>query len=418
VRLYKVSTAAVASAAVALEDPLQTLRSLLEEHRETIVDAATEWVRAGAQVDLEARPYAETRAILEAEAAAYTALLLADDPGLRDQFIEQVTSRRSNQRFHVSTLLRGMLGFRQGVLAVLRDRGAAPQVELAILRLLDVAYEGFAFRTADIYVDKLYRVLDATREELIRKDKLAALGELVAGVAHEISTPLGVAVTAASLTADRLQEVEQAFVAGSLRRQDLQHGLGQAQEATRMTLGNLRRAADLVANFKQIAVDQTSEALRTVALGPYLRELVASLAPLFRRTQHRVVVVEESAVEVTTRVGAVSQVCTNLIQNALLHAYPRAEVTGTITLSVDREGDAAVIVCRDDGEGMPEAVLRRIYEPFFTTLRGRGGSGLGMHIVHALVTEVLRGSVAVASTPGAGTQVTVRLPVRAEEEKR
>jgi signal transduction histidine kinase len=113
-----------------------------------------------------------------------------------------------------------------------------------------------------------------------------------------------------------------------------------------MTLGNLRRAADLVANFKQIAVDQTSEALRTVALGPYLRELVASLGPLWRRTPHRRGREGERRVEVTTRVGAVSQVCTNLIQNALLHAYPRAGVVGTITLSVEREDELAVIVCR------------------------------------------------------------------------
>lgn len=401
-----------------MEDPLQTLRRLLDEHGEAIVEAATSWVRAGAQVDLQARPYAETRALVEQEVAAYAAWMLAGDGGPRDQFIERVTSNRSSLRFHVSTLLRGMAGFRQGVLAALARAGSAVEVELALVRALDAAYVDFALRTADIYVDKLYRVLDATREELIRKDKLAALGELVAGVAHEISTPLGVAVTATSLAADRLQEVESAFVAGTLRRQDLQHGLAQAQEATRMTLGNLRRASDLVVNFKQIAVDQTSEALRTVTLGPYLREVVASLAPLYRRTPHRVVVVEYAEVLVTTRIGAVSQVCTNLIQNALMHAYPPGCAAGTITLSVDREGEEAVLVCADDGSGMSESVLRRIYEPFFTTLRGRGGSGLGMHIVHGLVTEVLGGSVAVASTPGAGTRVTVRMPGRAGVEER
>ena len=110
-----------------------------------------------------------------------------------------------------------------------------------------------------------------------------------------------------------------------------------------------------------------------------------------------------------------SQVCTNLIQNALLHAYPAGAV-GTITLSVDREGEAVVLGCRDDGAGMVEAVLRRIYEPFFTTLRGRGGSGLGMHIVRGLVMEVLGGTIAVDSAPGQGTRVTVKLPVRAAEE--
>lgn len=398
-----------------MDDPLQTLERLLDEHGEAIVEAATTWVRDGAQVDLRARPHAETRGLIELEVAAYRAWLLRGDPGPRDQFIERVTSNRSNLRFHVSTVLRGLMGFRKAVEGLLVQTEVTIEVALALVRKLDEAYAEFAFRAADIYVDKLYKVLDATREELIRKDKLAALGGLVAGVAHEISTPLGVAVTAASLTADRLQEIEQAFIGGSLRRQDLQHGLALAQEATRMTLGNLRRAADLVVNFKQIAVDQTSEALRTVMLGPYLRELVASLAPMYRRTRHRVVVVERAQVEVTTRVGAVSQVCTNLIQNALMHAYPQANALGTITLSVDRAADAAVVVCTDDGVGMTEGVLRRIYEPFFTTLRGRGGSGLGMHIVHALVTDVLHGSIAVTSTPGEGTQVRVQLPVYMEE---
>jgi len=397
-------------------DPLQILRRLLDEHGEAIVDAATQWVRAGAQVDLQARPYAETRGLLVQEVEAYAAWLLTGDTTLRDQFIERVTSNRSNLRFHVSTVLRGLMGFRKGVEGVLAGESVPIPAALTLVRMIDEAYAEFSFKAADIYVDKLYRVLDATREELIRKDKLAALGELVAGVAHEISTPLGVAVTAASLAADRLEEVEQAFAAGSLRRQDLQRGLAQSQEATRMTLGNLRRAADLVTNFKQIAVDQTSEALRTVALGPYLRELVASLGPLWRRTPHRVVVKESAEVEVTTRVGAVSQVCTNLIQNALLHAYPRAGVVGTICLDVDREGELAVIVCVDDGEGMTEAIIKRVYEPFFTTQRGRGGSGLGMHIVHGLVTEVLQGSIAISSAPGVGTRVTVKMPVHAAEE--
>lgn len=185
-----------------------------------------------------------------------------------------------------------------------------------------------------------------------------------------------------------------------------------------MTLGNLRRAAEMVANFKQIAVDQASEARRTVALGPYVREVVASLGPLYRRTPHRVIVVVKADVEVTTYVGAISQVCTNLVQNALIHAFPGDRV-GLVTIEVDRDDTGgALLICRDDGVGMETAVLRRVFEPFFTTQRGRGGSGLGMHIVHNLVTDLLGGSIDVASEPDAGTQVSIRLPVRAHEEPR
>lgn len=184
-----------------------------------------------------------------------------------------------------------------------------------------------------------------------------------------------------------------------------------------MTLGNLRRAAEMVANFKQIAVDQASEARRTVTLGPYVREVVASLGPLYRRTPHRVMVLVKAEVEVTTFVGAISQVCTNLVQNALIHAFPGGRV-GLVTLEVDHDRErGALIVCRDDGVGMEAAVLRRVFEPFFTTQRGRGGSGLGMHIVHNLVTDLLGGSIDVSSTPERGTEVTIRLPAHAEPRR-
>lgn len=393
-----------------MDEALTTLRCLLDERADEVVDEGTTWVRAEAQADLSTRPYAETRALVAQCLKFYRAHIFDGDTGPREAFIEAVTSKRSNLKFSVSTLLRGFMSFRVAVVHLLARSGVPADQALAITRKLDEVSAEASFRTADLYVEKLNRVLDATREELIRKDKLAALGGLVAGVAHEINTPLGVAVTAASLVSDRLREVQEAFDAGTLRRQDLARGLGQAQEAARLTLGNLRRAADLVGNFKQIAVDQTSEARRRVDLGPYVREVVASLGPLYRRTPHRVSVDVKAEVEINTLVGAVSQVCTNLVQNALMHAFP-GDRPGVITLEVDRDGDrGASLVCRDDGVGMDPQVLRRICEPFFTTQRGRGGSGLGMHIVHNLVTDLLGGTIEIASTPGHGTRITLRLP--------
>ncbi len=396
---------------------MSTLRQLLAEHAEEIVDAGTAWVRAEAREDLSARPYAETRTLVASTLRMYQAQLLTGDTRARDEFIEVVTSNRSNLKFSVSTLLRGFVSFREGLLRLLVRENIAPELALPIVRWVDAVSSEASFLTADVYVAKLNKVLDATREELIRKDKLAALGGLVAGVAHEINTPLGVAVTAASLAGDRLREVEEAFLAGTLRRQDLQYGLAQAQEAARMTLGNLRRAADMIGNFKQIAVDQSSEAERTVVLGPYVREVIASLGPLYRRTRHRVIIDVKAQVELTTFVGAISQVCTNLVQNALVHAFPGDQI-GTVTIEVDRDGDnGAWLVCRDDGVGMEPAVLRRVFDPFFTTQRGRGGSGLGMHIVHNLVTDLLGGTIEVSSTPNQGTRVTIRLPIRVEPKR-
>ena len=396
---------------------MTTLRLLLAEHAEEIIDAGTAWVRAEAHDDLSPRPYAETRLLVASTLNMYQAQIFSGSTRARDEFIEVVTSNRSNLKFNVSTLLRGFVSFREGLVQLLTRKGIADELALPILRRVDEVSAEASFRTADVYVAKLNKVLDATREELIRKDKLAALGGLVAGVAHEINTPLGVAVTAASLAADRLREVEDAFQAGTLRRQDLQYGLAQAQEAARMTLGNLRRAADMIGNFKQIAVDQSSEAERTVQLGPYVREVIGSLGPLYRRTPHRMVIEVKAVIELTTFVGAISQVVTNLIQNALVHAFPGDRV-GTVTVEVDRHGDdGAQLVVRDDGVGMEPAVLRRVFDPFFTTQRGRGGSGLGMHIVHNLVTDLLGGTIEVSSTPHLGTRVTIRLPIRVEPKR-
>jgi signal transduction histidine kinase len=400
-----------------LDAALTTLRLLLAEHAEEIIDAGTAWVRAEAHDDLSPRPYAETRLLVASTLKMYQAQIFSGSTHARDEFIEVVTSNRSNLKFNVSTLLRGFVSFREGLVQLLTRKGIADELALPILRRVDEVSAEASFRTADVYVAKLNKVLDATREELIRKDKLAALGGLVAGVAHEINTPLGVAVTAASLAADRLREVEDAFQAGTLRRQDLQYGLAQAQEAARMTLGNLRRAADMIGNFKQIAVDQSSEAERTVQLGPYVREVIGSLGPLYRRTPHRMVIDVKAVIELTTFVGAISQVVTNLIQNALVHAFPGDRV-GTVTVEVDRHGDdGAQLVVRDDGVGMEPAVLRRVFDPFFTTQRGRGGSGLGMHIVHNLVTDLLGGTIEVSSTPNLGTRVTIRLPIRVEPKR-
>lgn len=391
-----------------MDQALSTLRRLLDAHADAIIDAGTEWVRESASVDLASRPYAETRALVEASVRAYTAQLFDGDLAPRDAFIERVTSLRSGLRFHVSTLLRGFFSFRRGLELLLAREQVADALALDILRRVDAISVDAAFLTADTYATKLHAVLDATRDELMRKEKLAALGGLVAGVAHEINTPLGVAVTAVSLAQDRVADLQAAFEAGTLRQKDMRHGLAQAREAGEMALGNLRRAAGLVASFKQIAVDQASEASRPLALGQYVREVVASLAPMYRRTPHRVTVEVRADPSATTFAGAISQICTNLLHNALTHAFPSGQV-GTVTLWVDRAADGRLeLGCRDDGVGMAPEVLRRIYEPFYTTTRGRGGSGLGLHIVHNLVTDLLRGTIVAESTPGRGTSFTIR----------
>lgn len=392
---------------------MMTLRRLLAAHEEAIIEAGTAWVRDSAAVDLAERPTSETRALVAESVRAYAALLLEGDPRPRDGFIERVTTLRSSLRFRISTVLRGFFAFHRALEPILARDSVPHQLAFEILRRVDAACFEAAFLTADTYARKLHEVVDAAQRELLRREKLAALGGLVAGVAHEINTPLGVAITAVSLMQDCVGELGRAFADGNLRQRDLRDGLARTREAGGMALGNLQRAAGLVTGFKQLAVDQSSEARRAVALGAHVSQLVTSLAPLYRRSPHRVEVDVRADLVVDTYPGAIAQICTNLLHNALVHAFPEGHV-GTVILWIDRaEGGRVELGCADDGAGMPPSVLPRIYEPFFTTARGSGGSGLGLHIVHNLVTDLLCGTIDTESEPGRGTRFTIRFPADA-----
>jgi signal transduction histidine kinase len=247
---------------------------------------------------------------------------------------------------------------------------------------------------------------------------MAALGGLVAGVAHEINTPMGIAVTAGSLLHDRTREVVHSFGKGELKRSTLTGFLNDSQQAAELLLSNLHRAAALVQSFKQVAVDQSHDVRRRVRLGQYLAEILVSLGPLYKRTPHRIElhVVEELEDEVFA--GAIAQIVSNLVQNAIQHAFS-ANAPGQmdITLAKTSHGEAE-LVFSDNGRGMTAEERDRIFEPFFTTRRGQGGSGLGMHIVHNLTTELLRGSIFVQSQLGQGTRITLRFPLHLSAERK
>lgn len=254
--------------------------------------------------------------------------------------------------------------------------------------------------------------LKQAQDELVRTERLASLGRLVAGVAHEINTPLGVAVTGASLAGDRVGQLIALFESNQLKRGDLRDGLTEVREATGLVQANLERAAALVFHFKQVAVDRTSQERRRVPLGSYVREVMESLRPMLRSTRIAVEVVVDEDLECDTFPGAISQVVTNLISNSVTHAFEPGQ-GGRVVLRVGRSGEKghALLSYEDDGRGMPPEIASRIFEPFFTTRRSAGGSGLGLHIVHNLVTGLLGGRIQVQSAPGAGTVFDLRLPI-------
>jgi len=251
--------------------------------------------------------------------------------------------------------------------------------------------------------------LRATQDELVRQEKLASLGGLVAGIAHEINTPLGICVTATSHVQDELRRWRAWMDAGTLDANRIKSMLDALDVAMRLLESNTRRGADLVRSFKQVAVDQSSGQRRPFDLARYLDEIVMSLKPKLAHAPCSVQIDCPSGIRMTSYPGALSQVVTNLILNALLHAF-EGRSQGLIRIQGKADGEDVVLTVSDDGVGMAEADLKRYFDPFFTTKRGSGGTGLGAHIVFNQVTNVLGGTIRVTSSPGAGTQVQIRLP--------
>ncbi len=254
--------------------------------------------------------------------------------------------------------------------------------------------------------------LRRTQESLIHAEKMASLGALVAGVAHEINTPVGVTVTAASLLADETVALLRRFEAGTMRRSDFERYAELAREASERILSNANRAAELIQSFKQVAVDQILDDRRRFDLGQYIHEVLVSLGPQLRKTGVAIAVDCPDGLEVDGYPGPLAQVLTNLVMNALAHAF-EPDQFGHIRVHAGPSGDdGVVLVFADDGKGIAADVLPKIFDPFFTTNRAGGGTGLGLNIVYNLVRRKLGGSIEVASTPGEGTSFTIRFPWR------
>ncbi|MBT5109166.1 MAG: HAMP domain-containing histidine kinase [Rhodospirillaceae bacterium] len=264
-------------------------------------------------------------------------------------------------------------------------------------------------KAADKELRNTLETLQKTQNELVQVEKMASLGGLVAGVAHEINTPVGIGVTAASYLKDRSREFDQSFKDGAITKSQLAKFIETAEQSTTMILTNLTRAADLIRSFKQVAVDQTSSEPRQFNVGPYLEEVLVSLRPQLKQTQHDVIVECDPEIELNNDPGSLAQVVTNLVMNSLIHGFEGVE-KGDIHMKVVEDGDALVFEYSDSGRGMDEETCKKIFDPFFTTRRGAGGSGLGMNIVFNLVTQTLRGTISCESAVGEGTKFTMTFP--------
>jgi len=243
----------------------------------------------------------------------------------------------------------------------------------------------------------------------LRSEKLAALGGLVAGVAHEINPPLGVAITAITMMAEDVGTLKTSLADNNLSYQQLVDYTDETNKACDIIQKNLMQAAKLVRSFKQVSADQSSEAKRKINVGTYMEEIIASLKPEFKRTNLTIKLNCPERLNVEMAPGTLSQLITILVLNAKVHAFESDQI-GQIHISISNDRSNLTITVSDDGRGMDAETQRRVFDPFFTTKRSSGGTGLGLYILHTIINEQLRGQVEVISHPGAGCLFTLSLP--------
>ncbi|RMF18960.1 MAG: PAS domain S-box protein [Gammaproteobacteria bacterium] len=344
--------------------------------------------------------------------ALYEELKIAADSGeVRD--IERpfrLAARACTLRF-TSVRLNGVGGEAIGYLILMDDVTAQREAERQLQALNRTLEERIRARTQEL-AESLEQ-LQKAQEHLVHTEKMASLGELVAGVAHELNTPIGNGVMAATTLRDHVREFLRKVEGGQVRKSEFQAFLDSARSAADLIHRNMERAAELISSFKQVAVDQSSMQRRRFELKEVVDEILMTLRPVFKHTAINFHVDLQSDLVLDSYPGPLGQVLTNLLTNAQKHAFD-TDQHGQIGIRARALDDKNVeIVVEDDGKGMDTYVRQRLFDPFFTTAMGEGGSGLGMHLVYQLVTGPLGGQIEVSSQPGEGSRFTIILPVQA-----
>lgn len=253
--------------------------------------------------------------------------------------------------------------------------------------------------------------LRRTQDDLIQAEKLSALSGMVAGIAHELNTPIGNTVTVASTMLERANQLQTLVETGAVKKSELVNGIVAVREMAQLLEKSANRAASLIASFKEVAVDQVSERRRSFDLREVVEENLQTMRPSLKHTPWVLNNNVPPDIVCDSFPGPLGQVLTNLIQNAILHGFS-GRSTGTVDISARVQGDSVEIVVADDGVGMDTATAARVFEPFFTTKLGHGGSGLGLAICFRIVATILAGDIRSQSAPGSGTQFRVRMPLR------
>jgi signal transduction histidine kinase len=252
--------------------------------------------------------------------------------------------------------------------------------------------------------------LRKTQDKLVQSEKLAALGAIVAAVAHELNTPIGNCMTVVTTLEDKLKEFEQIFASGGIKRSQLEEYMTVSRTATQLMMRSLGRTADLVESFKQVAVDHTSSKRRNFDLRENVDSLVALINASLRKTNYNITLAISDGILMDSYPGPIDQIVSNLINNSVRHGF-KGRDHGRIELRAEQEGEMVQLAYSDDGIGMSEDVLQHVFDPFFTTQFGKGGSGLGMNICYNLVTGLLGGTIEAHNRSQGGCLFIITLPL-------
>ena len=281
-------------------------------------------------------------------------------------------------------------------------------IDITPLKLIQTDLETLN-RELEARVETRNAELQRAMGQLLQSEKLAALGSLVAGMAHELNTPIGNVLAVASTLTEDAASFSQKLLSGSARRGDVEKGALRLQEASVLIERNATRAAKLISDFKEVAVDQTSSRRRHFSLLEVMQEILHTTQPLFKGKGHTVTLDIPPDLELDSYPGPLEQIMTNLLANSVHHAFA-ADGAGEMVIRAESQGEQILLHYRDNGCGIPAANLAHIFEPFYTTKLGKGGSGLGMYLVYNLVSNVLGGRIQVQSPPGEGTWVDITIP--------
>ena len=259
-------------------------------------------------------------------------------------------------------------------------------------------------------INKMVASLKENQQKLDENERMVALGNLVAGVAHEINTPLGIGVTTSSYMKKINNEGRKALVEGRFSKKDLVNYMEGMDESLELLQYNLERASEIIQSFKRIAVDQTVESIEEFNVPQYIHSLVISLRHEYKKHKHRFNIQCDEDLSIKSYPGVLAHILTNFIMNSIIHGFAETE-NGEIDIIAFKEGDMFNLQYSDNGSGISEEDINRIFTPFFTTKKNLGGSGLGLSIVYNLVTKKLNGSISVTSKIGEGTTFIIKIPI-------